>query len=205
MYVPQQPYWAKMWLVQREVSSGILGIIQLPQSSLKKDLCRAVLKHQGRSLLPAGQPWKAWTSSVILAVANCCTSRACPQLSMKSFQHSWEADMTCPSEHVLASTHAWQEGPQQEDPGREPQAYSFPNIPLVQGAGLVHRGGSCGLCSFQDQKHAIIMWNTSPWASWFSHLWEGLLALQHLLTTPVGDCQLVGGAGPQKHPAWRAA
>lgn len=141
MYVPQQPYWANMWLVQREVSSGILGIIQLPQSSLKKDLCRAVLKHQGRSLLPAGQPWKAWMSSVILAVANCCTSRACPQLSMKSFQHSWEADMTCPSEHVLASTHAWQEGPQQEDSSREPQAYSFPNIPSVQGAGLVRSGG----------------------------------------------------------------
>lgn len=77
----------KLRLVQQEVSLGILGIIQLPQSCSKEELCRAVLTRQRRSLLPAEQH-QIWNGSTSSAIPNCCTPKACPQLSMKSFQHS---------------------------------------------------------------------------------------------------------------------
>lgn len=69
--------------MQQEVSLGIWGIFQLPQSHPKKELCRAVMKQQRRSLLPAEQQHQVCKGRMSSATANCCTSKARPQLSMK--------------------------------------------------------------------------------------------------------------------------
>lgn len=43
--------------------------------------------------------------SVSSATPDCCTSKACPWLSMKRFLHSENVNRTCPSAHTLVPIH----------------------------------------------------------------------------------------------------